>query len=350
MVVYIKRDIRKNFVELDQELPSELYSNLGTTWEDYNSNKWVKLSEEQVSFWKENPNAKVQEVWNMELTPVHVRDVTDAKNEKKSELSRYYHENLMNFKYNGTQVWLYSDERLQKKNEAEVLKNNGISEYQLNNDLNINVDKAITLIDTMSAREMNCKKAMEDKKKEIDLLEDIESVDSVDVSLGFPQEENVSDVDLDKQQKVVQSNNEALQVISLMKATINTLDLTDEQSLSVKLLYPQWSEFIGKQLKQNMKFQYNNNLFKVLQVEINPVLDLDGYRPGEVGSEALYAEINEKHAGTVDDPIPYNNNMELEEGKYYIQDGITYLCTRSTGQPVYNPLSGLVGIYVEVAE
>ena len=208
MVVYIKRDVRKTFVELEEELPSELYNNLGNSWEDYNSNKWVKLSEEQVSFWKENPNAKVQEVWNMELTPVHVRDVTGAKNEKKSELSRYYHENLMNFKYNGTQVWLYSDERLQKKNEAEVLKNNGISEYQLSNDLNINVDKAITLIDTMSAREMNCKKAMEDKKKEIDLLEDIESVDSVDVSLGFPQEENVSDVDLDKQQKVVQSNSQ----------------------------------------------------------------------------------------------------------------------------------------------
>ena len=135
-----------------------------------------------------------------------------------------------------------------------------------------------------------------------------------------------------------------------MKATINTLDLTDEQSLSVKLLYPQWSEFIGKELKQNMKVQHNDKLFKVLQVAINPVLDIDGHRPGEVGSEALYAEINEKNEGTIDDPIPYNNNMELEEGKYYIQDSVKYRCTRSTGIAVYNPLKDLVGIYVEVVE
>lgn len=41
--------------------------------------------------------------------------------------------------------------------------------------------------------------------------------------------------------------------------------------------------------------------------------------------------------------------MTLEEGKYYSQDGVTYKCTRSTGQAVYNSLKDLVGIYVEVA-
>ena len=41
--------------------------------------------------------------------------------------------------------------------------------------------------------------------------------------------------------------------------------------------------------------------------------------------------------------------MELEEGKYYSQDGVTYLCTRDTGIPVYNALKDLVGIYVEAA-
>ena len=70
-------------------------------------------------------------------------------------------------------------------------------------------------------------------------------------------------------------------------------------------------------------------------------------RPGE-GTESLYTEVSKGHAGTKEDP-PYNNNMELEEEKYYSQDGVTYLCTRDTGIPVYNPLADLVGIYVEVA-
>ena len=39
--------------------------------------------------------------------------------------------------------------------------------------------------------------------------------------------------------------------------------------------------------------------------------------------------------------------MALESGKYYIQDYTIYLCTRDTGNPVYNALSELVGIYVE---
>lgn len=46
--------------------------------------------------------------------------------------------------------------------------------------------------------------------------------------------------------------------------------------------------------------------------------------------------------------IPYNGNMALEAGKYYTQDGVLYLCNRDTGNPVYHPLSALVGLYVEV--
>ena len=42
--------------------------------------------------------------------------------------------------------------------------------------------------------------------------------------------------------------------------------------------------------------------------------------------------------------------MELIEGKYYSQNGVVYLCTRSTGQAVYHNLSDLVGIYVQVIE
>lgn len=68
-----------------------------------------------------------------------------------------------------------------------------------------------------------------------------------------------------------------------------------------------------------------------------------------INTAALYEEINEENAGTLEDPIPYNNNMELKMGKYYSQDGVIYLCTRDTGQAVYNPLKDLVGIYVEVA-
>lgn len=40
-------------------------------------------------------------------------------------------------------------------------------------------------------------------------------------------------------------------------------------------------------------------------------------------------------------------NEEMTEGLYYTQDGVTYLCNRNTGNPVYNALAELVGLYVE---
>ena len=65
-------------------------------------------------------------------------------------------------------------------------------------------------------------------------------------------------------------------------------------------------------------------------------------------SNTLWEQICETHDGTKYDPIPYDGNMTLESGKYYTQSGMTYLCSRDTVNPVYNALSELVGIYVEV--
>ena len=96
-------------------------------------------------------------------------------------------------------------------------------------------------------------------------------------------------------------------------------------------------------LKAKFRVRYEDRLYRVRQ-EISTVL---ANQPPSVDTAALYEEINEEHAGTQDDPIPYNNNMELFSGKYYSQGGTTYRCTRNTGQPVYQDLSALVGIYVE---
>ena len=137
---------------------------------------------------------------------------------------------------------------------------------------------------------------------------------------------------------------EVNQVLNLMTMKINSMDLTDEQSLQFKNLYPKWESFIGKSLEQNYKVMYNAKLYKVRQ-KIDTVLE---NQAPSIATAALYEEINETAAGTQEDPIPYNNNMELFEGKFYSQDGITYKCTRNTEQPVYHQLSDLVGLYVEM--
>lgn len=123
---------------------------------------------------------------------------------------------------------------------------------------------------------------------------------------------------------------------------------TDQQALAASALYPTYEDLVARQYaaeNAGYRFQYEGGLWKTLQAgyTFNGV-----YAPG-TGTESLYARIDESHAGTLEDPIPYEGNMELFSGKYYTQDGVVYRCTRDSGQPLYHKLSELVGLYVEVA-
>ena len=116
--------------------------------------------------------------------------------------------------------------------------------------------------------------------------------------------------------------------------------LPDSEALEAVTLYPEWAA--GVDYSTGYKVQYLGKLYKVVQAHTSQ----ETWTPDITAS--LYTRIDEVHDGTQYDPIPYNGNMTLYNGKYYSQDGVTYLCNRDTGNPVYNKLSELVGIYVEV--
>lgn len=124
--------------------------------------------------------------------------------------------------------------------------------------------------------------------------------------------------------------------------------LTDAEALTVKTLYPEWetnTEYTAANGKPvGYKVIHNGRLWKLRQEHTIQA----GWEPGATGTESLWEEICETHDGTKNDPIPYSGNMALVSGTYYIQDGVVYRCTRDTGNPVYNALSELVGLYVEV--
>lgn len=63
---------------------------------------------------------------------------------------------------------------------------------------------------------------------------------------------------------------------------------------------------------------------------------------------SLYEVIEVEATGTIDDPIEYNENLALVSGKYYLADGVKYLCTRDSGIPLYRPITELIGSYVSV--
>lgn len=121
--------------------------------------------------------------------------------------------------------------------------------------------------------------------------------------------------------------------------------LTDAQAIGCKAIYKQWKDLIGVKVKKGFRFLYGTDLYRTEQPEYTFVKE---YVPGSVGMESIFSHVNEGHAGTYDDPIPYDTNMEIYQDVYYSQYGVTYLCIRSSGQPLYHDLVNLVGNYVEV--
>ena len=134
---------------------------------------------------------------------------------------------------------------------------------------------------------------------------------------------------------------EARKLRPIIEQAMQSIDGND--ALTARSMYPTFESIIGKTVKHGFKFTHGGKLWKTEQPEMTIQ---EHYVPG-TGTESLYSEVCETHAGTLEDPIPYSGNMALESGKYYSQDGKVYRCTRDTGNPVYNALSELVGLYVE---
>ena len=127
----------------------------------------------------------------------------------------------------------------------------------------------------------------------------------------------------------------------IIPQTINSVAVDDNTALRMTAYYPEWAP--GVAYAVGFKVQRNGKLWKVVQAHTSQV----GWEPENAAS--LWTQICETHDGTEEDPIPYEGNMALENGKYYSQYGVVYRCFRDTGNPVYHDLSALVGLYVEVA-
>lgn len=140
------------------------------------------------------------------------------------------------------------------------------------------------------------------------------------------------------------------ELLAREKKEFKTLGLSAEQMLTHKAFAPKWGEDIkeGDTVVKGDKFTYEGKLYAVLQDHTI----LAHYEPS-INTASLYVEVTPDYTeegeeyGTLANPIPYEGNRVLENGKYYSQDGVTYLCTRDSINPIYHPLSALVGQYVE---
>ena len=125
--------------------------------------------------------------------------------------------------------------------------------------------------------------------------------------------------------------------------------LSDAQARTCKLIYQQWSNLIGTTATPGQRFLHGNTLYRVRTDASEHPFSAEwvpGWR-----TACVYEAIDDEHTGTLDDPIPFTQPMQIFNGKYYSQNGKVYLCTRDSGKPLAFNLADLVGLYVtEVTE
>ena len=115
--------------------------------------------------------------------------------------------------------------------------------------------------------------------------------------------------------------------------------LTDAEALQVKSLQKAWRP--GEAVETGERRQYQGLLYKCRQAHTTQEdWTPDAYPAG-------WEVIDEVHAGTKEDPVPYTPGMALEKNKYYRENQVLYVCIRDTEQAVYQSLIDLAGIYVE---
>ena len=93
----------------------------------------------------------------------------------------------------------------------------------------------------------------------------------------------------------------------LIAQQINTLSVDDNTALRMVAFYPEWAE--NTEYTAEYKVQHNGKLWRCRQAHTSQ----SGWEPEN--AQAMWKAIWESHAGTLEDPISYGGNMEVEGGK-----------------------------------
>nr|DAQ54184.1 MAG TPA: ChiA1-BD-binding domain protein [Caudoviricetes sp.] len=136
---------------------------------------------------------------------------------------------------------------------------------------------------------------------------------------------------------------ETLKQMMFASARASFLDeLNDTEAAKISLCYDPWKTDTA--YKVGDRVLCDGKLWKCRQAHTSQA----NWKPS-INTASLWEVINVENAGTLDDPIPYDQTMTVYNGKYYLEEGIIYKCIRDSGQPLYATCASLVGNYFEVA-
>lgn len=346
MITYIQKDC-KEYVELELELDSEIYP-IGSTIDDYEEGKWIKLSDEQLQFKSDNPAATKEEVIKMELTPEPEPELSEEdllrkarRNKEKEIISKaqeYYVYNI-----DGTNIFTFDTLNLKDK----CSRYNYVTVKEKEIDSNI-LKIALGEMSDYSERVVA---NVNSKISSIRSSKTVEDVEAIDATTGYPEIINTTTEELTIKLNSNNSKDASYQAVSFARMMVNTVSMSSNKALEMQVLFPIWgqedAEF-GKEVEVGFRLRVVKEDSDILYEVIQKHTLSKEWEPG-LDTASLYKVIEIEHTGTQEDPIPYTPPMEIFKDKYYTQNDILYKCTRDSEIALSHDLSALVGTYVELA-
>ena len=190
MKTYIRKNIKGYYIEFPEEIDAQYWAGkIGSTYEDFLDNKWVLLSDEQVTFHNEHPTCSIKNVLKMQESTE--KTLEQAKQDKIFAIETYDNSKAVNsFTIGNTTMWLTVNERQQiatqiSANEAigrtDMTKwFNGISyTFPLTSWKQMLIALEIYAGDALNVTEFH--------KHNVENLTSIEEVDNYDYTTGYPE-------------------------------------------------------------------------------------------------------------------------------------------------------------------
>lgn len=128
-----------------------------------------------------------------------------------------------------------------------------------------------------------------------------------------------------------------LELIGILKGTLPTAPA--DVAVENKTWYPIWIP--KEKLNIGDRRLHNDILYEVYN---NAGDNL--YPPDQV--PAVFRAIDAEHAGTLEDPYIYIVPMEVFKDKYYLYEGVKYLCIRDSGIPLNYTPDQLIDQYFKI--
>lgn len=133
------------------------------------------------------------------------------------------------------------------------------------------------------------------------------------------------------------------------QAKINAAGNTDEQAYAVKTLYDCWADIpVGTMLPAGKIVLHSDGvLYRVKEGQRH---EKQATWAPDV-SPSLFTPIPKaSETGTQDNPITWVEGMESEEGKYYTDEDVLYLCIESSGIGLYGKPKDLARYFSPVVD